>query len=214
MNDFVYGVKYKINIFRRYFYWNKAGVVFLHVPKAAGTSVNYSIYGKTLGHYSALEVRRVFPGLYSRCFSFSLVRNPWDRALSAYRFARIGKTESMGVYKPEQYKVPEFDSFERFVCDWLPQQDLLKCDFIFRPQNYFVCDTEKRLIVDHLGCVERLDETLAYLEHHIGYALDVKVVNASGQKGNSYRDAYVSNEMVDVISNIYKDDVSIFGYEF
>ena len=40
------------------------------------------------------------------------------------------------------------------------------------------------------------------------------MVNASGQKGNSYRDAYVSNEMVDVISNIYKDDVSIFGYEF
>tara|TARA_E500000305_G_scaffold109017_1_gene112927 strand:- start:4911 stop:5555 length:645 start_codon:yes stop_codon:yes gene_type:complete len=209
-----YKLKYKLNLFRRYPYWDNAGVIFLHVPKAAGTSVNRALYGKTLGHYSALEVQRAFPNLFRRCFSFSLVRNPWDRALSAYRFAKLGATKSMGVYQPEQYHIPQFDTFERFVCEWLPSRNLTNSDFIFRPQYSFVCDRKKRIIVDHLGYVERLRETVSFVERRLGRELDIKVENATNAGSGVYQDAYFSDEMVEIVRSVYADDVSMFGYEF
>lgn len=186
----------------------------MHVPKAAGTSVNTALYGRTLGHYSISQIKSAFPKLIDDCFTFSLVRNPWDRALSAYRFASVGRTESMGVYRPEQYHVPEFDSFERFVRDWLPGRDLVRSDFIFRPQYLFVCDNHKRIVVNHVGYVERLGETVSFLEHRLGRTLDVKTVNATSSGDKSYREAYVNSEMVDIVRSVYADDIALFGYDF
>lgn len=207
-------LKFHINIFRRYRFWSGSGCIYIHVPKAAGTSVNNALYGKTLGHYSARQIQSRFPSLFSECFTFSLVRNPWDRALSAYRFARVGRTESMGVRKPEQYQVPEFSSFERFVCDWLPSRDLSKCDFIFQPQHLFVCDENMKVMVDHLGYVERLAETICFVETRLGRTIDVKMANSTASRDANYRDAYVSNEMIEMVRSVYKDDIDLFGYEF
>ena len=134
--------------------------------------------------------------------------------LSAYRFACIGRTDSMGVRKPEQYQIPEFSSFERFVCDWLPSRDLSKIDFIFQPQYSFVCDQKLKVMVDHLGCVERLAETVSFVETRLGRALDVKMANSTASRDTNYRDAYISNEMIETVRSVYKDDIDIFGYKF
>jgi hypothetical protein len=184
------------------------------VPKAAGTSVNHGLYGRTLGHYTSQQIQSRFPSLFLSSFTFSLVRNPWDRALSAYRFARIGRTESMGVNQPQQYEIPEFSSFERFVCDWLPSKDLSNCDFIFKPQYLFVCDQNMKVMVDHLGYVERLTETVCFLQDRLGRAIDVKMANATSAGMGSYRDAYTSNEMIEIVRSVYRDDIDLFGYEF
>lgn len=207
-------IKFNLNIFRRYRYWHNAGYVFIHVPKAAGTSINNALYGRTLGHYSARQIQSRFPALFLSSFTFSLVRNPWDRALSAYRFARIGRTESMGVNQPQQYEIPEFSSFERFVCDWLPSKDLSNCDFIFKPQYLFVCDQNMKVMVDHLGYVERLTETVCFLQDRLGRAIDVKMANATSAGMGSYRDAYTSKEMIEIVRSVYRDDIDLFGYEF
>ena len=207
-------LKFHINLYRRYRFWRASGCVFIHVPKAAGTSVNRALYGRTLGHYSIGQINAAFPQLVECCFTFSLVRNPWDRVLSAYRFACAGRTESMGVYKPEQYQIPEFMSFERFVCDWLASKDLSKCDFIFRPQYLFVCDHNMRVMLDHLGYMERLSETVCFLEERLNRSIDVKMLNATSDVKKSYRDAYTSNDMVEIVRSVYQDDISLFGYEF
>jgi glycosyltransferase involved in cell wall biosynthesis len=70
--------------------------IFIHVPKVAGISINHAIYGITLGHYSVIEIPSKFPNLFSDSFTFALVRNAWDRLLSAYRFTKQGRTEIMG----------------------------------------------------------------------------------------------------------------------
>lgn len=152
-------IKKEINLYRRYPYWSGLGCIFVHVPKAAGTSINNALHGRTLGHYTASEIKRKFPRLYERSFTFSLVRNPWDRVLSAYRFARSGKTESMGVENPSQYQVPAFRSFESFVLEWLPNKSIDESDFIFQPQWPFVCDDGGKVIVDHLGRFENIATT-------------------------------------------------------
>ena len=207
-------IKYKLNLYRRYSHWSKLNCIFVHVPKAAGTSVNKALYGRTLGHYSAGEIQTKFPGLYERAFTFSLVRNPWDRVLSAYRFACVGRTDSMGIHKSNQYRIPEFGTFERFVCEWLPKQNVENLDFIFRPQWMFVCDRAGEVMVDHLGHLEAMDATAAVLTEKLGQKITIRNENSTGNPKKGYRGAYLRPEMVDVVQSIYGHDIGLFGYEF
>ena len=206
--------KWKLNLFRRRKYWAHSEVIFIHVPKAAGTSINRALYGRTLGHYSAVEIQSTFPALYEKSYTFSMVRNPWDRALSAYRFARMGNTETMGIHKPQQYKIAELETFEKFVMDWLPKQDLRKADFVFQPQYWFVCDKREDIIVDFLGKTENINSDLSKISKKINKEIVVRRENSTSSHGLDYRKAYKSSKMVDAVHSIYKKDVDKFGYEF
>ena len=207
-------LRYKINLYRRYPYWYRLNCIFIHIPKAAGTSINKALYGRTLGHYSGAEIKKKFPGLYKKAFTFSVTRNPWDRVLSAYRFARVGRTDSMGVRDPNQYRIPEFETFERFVCDWLPKQNIEELDFIFRPQSMFVCDGMGRVMVDHLGQVEAIGETVKILSERLGRKVVISNENSTGTLLKSYCASYNRPEMVEIVRSVYRQDVDFFGYEF
>lgn len=204
------------NLYRRYPYWNREGVIFVHVPKAAGTSINKALYGRTLGHYTASEIKARFPGLYSRSFVFSVVRNPWDRVLSAYRFAKVGRTESMGMSNPGQYRIPEFSSFERFLFDWLVYQDLNKVDFVFQPQIRFVCDpdSQEQIIVDYLGRMETLDTDIRAVAGKLKRSLSVPRSNVTQGGMSDFRSAYTSPEMIDLVGRIYFNDIDVLNYSF
>jgi hypothetical protein len=204
----------KLNLYRRYPSWSRSECIFIHVPKAAGTSVSMALYGRTLGHYSANEIQDKFPKLFQRSFVFSLVRNPWDRTLSAYRFAKVGRTESMGVHNPEQYKVPGFDSFESFVLDWLPRQKLATSDYIFREQRDFLVDSKGDICVDYVGRVEGIGESLEYVSKNLGRNIVAGHSNSTSDKKNNFRSQYVNSEMIDVVASIYGSDITMFDYRF
>jgi len=214
LNSLIANMKWTVNLFRRRKYWARSNCIFIHVPKAAGTSINRALYGRTLGHYSALEIKDTFPKLYERAFKFSVVRNPWDRLLSAYRFAKQGSTESMGVYMPEQYRRPEFDTFERFINDWLPFQDLTRIDFIFRPQHIFVCDTNGQVMLDFLGKTETIESDLLKVSAKVGRVITAGKVNSTSDVMSDYRLAYKNSRMVDLVYALYREDVDKFDYQF
>lgn len=206
-------VKHKINLFRRYTHWKRGGCIYIHIPKAAGTSLNKAIYGRTLGHYTADEIQSRFPKLFGKVFVFSFVRNPWDRVLSAYRFAKVGKTDSMGMYRPEQYQIPEFESFERFLFEWLAKQNVSKVDFVFQPQSKFVLGKEGKSIVDYIGKVESLDSDIRHVESVLGKSINVGRENMTSEK-TDYRSAYINDDMVELVRSLYREDVDTFGYTF
>lgn len=211
--DIPYKLKHKLNIYRRYIYWKKNKCVFIHVPKVAGTSINHAIYGKTLGHYSAIEIQSKFPKLFSDSFSFSLVRNPWDRLLSAYRFAKKGRTETMGMKNPKQYQIPEFDSFESFVLKWLAHKNVDELDFVFQTQSHFLVGVNGKPLPDYIGKLEDMDESISYIESRINRKLNIPHANKVEKKG-SYRDYYISQKMIDVVHEKYHSDINLFEYKF
>jgi hypothetical protein len=206
-------VKHKINLFRRYTHWYRSNCVYIHIPKAAGTSLNKAIYGRTLGHYTAYEIQSSFPTLFRKAFVFSFVRNPWDRILSAYRFAKVGKTDSMGMYRPEQYQIPEFENFERFLFEWLVKQDLNRADYVFQPQSKFVFGKDKELLVDYIGKVENLDANIKHVESVLGKTLNIGRENITSVQYD-YRRAYVNDDMIELVRSLYRDDTMHFGYDF
>jgi hypothetical protein len=202
-------LRHRANLYRRYRHWNREKCIFIHVPKAAGTSINRAIYGRTLGHYTISEITSTFPHLVEKCFVFSVVRNPYDRLVSAYNFAKRGHTAEMGVYKPKQYAIPEFASFELFVSEWLVHQDLMRADHIFRPQHVYLYHNGA-MSLDFLGSVESLDEDMAYVQARLSRGIDLKTTNAI-QRDAAYATLYPSH-IAEHVWELYKQDFDMLGY--
>lgn len=210
------GLQRALLVRRRAGYWRDAGIVFIHVPKAAGTSINEALYGRFIGHPHALDVKRWAPADVKSLPMFGVTRNPWDRLVSAWRFARrglgVGETYRAGMWKPEQYQVPEFQTFDRFVREWLATRDVTKLDGVFQPQWMFLCDGNGKLIVDHVGKLDDLSPTLDFVRQVRGQALEVRNANRSGEAVD-YRSFYTP-ELVEHVGQIYERDVRAFDYEF
>ena len=60
--------------------------IFFHVPKAAGTSLRRALYDSKSFHIPAIRYRIADAERFSNYFKFCIVRNPWDRLLSAFRY--------------------------------------------------------------------------------------------------------------------------------
>jgi hypothetical protein len=206
-------VRYRLNLYRRYFYWRKHGAIFVHVPKVAGTSVSHAVYGRALGHYPASFIESAFPKLFSTCFTFGFVRNPWARVLSAYKFAKAGSTGSMGMANPSRYQTQQFEDFETFIYEWLLPRDLLAEDFVFQPQSHFLLDGAGNVMVGHVGKLEDFQADIRVVEARLDRRLDVRHMNRTGSHSN-YRQEYVSKEMIDLVGKKYQEDVEAFGYDF
>ena len=95
--------------------------IFIHIPKTAGTSIEQFIKdndrnpiillgvrnGRSMHHFSALEIKSLFPDLFKKYYKFSFVRNPYDRLLSEYYWCKIpnvcykfGKTKKTFLVLP------------------------------------------------------------------------------------------------------------------
>jgi hypothetical protein len=193
-------------------FWQAANAIFIHVPKAAGTSISSALYGKNLGHTRALDIKRYAPGAFNSLFKFAYVRNPWDRLHASYHFVRQGGTSAVSVRGPERYQAPVFASFESFVHEWLSGQDLMQLDHVFMPQSAFVLDTAGTMLVDFLGRVENMDADANTISERIGYKMVVPVMNQV-KKDIPYRDAYDS-ALKNAVGDIYRDDIALLGYDF
>ncbi len=214
---------------------NTFGFIFIHVPKAAGTSVtnalsqftNYcdlEIGGTSFGeklqplyrnrfglykHIPAWELRGITGNKdWSKFFTFSIVRHPADRLLSIYNFLKQWE----GTPKELQSKLFEFDSFNAFVLSEVWQRRPGP-DNIFFPQSYWLTD-KTGLLVDYVGKLETLDESLTYIQEVIGIkkakSLQLSKLNQSkGEKDVTN----ISDRAKTLINEYYSEDFKIFGYE-
>lgn len=196
--------------------WREAGVIFIHVPKAAGTSIARAIYGRPLGHMKASTVALVCPTLFRELPTFAVVRNPWDRLVSAYHFAAQGGTGDAGMHRKSRYRGAEFRSFAVFLDEWFRRQRLAACDFVFQPQSLYVCRPSSgsaEIMVDFVGRVERMDEVSAFLAERLGARFAFSRSNAS-ERQRDYRTFYPEKWMQRLVAEKYPEDVALFGYDF
>jgi hypothetical protein len=195
--------------------FRRAGLIFVHVPKAAGISISLAVYGRTFPHRTAADLKASFPFLFPSLPSFAVVRDPWQRCASAWRFAVGGGGKgpfAIPILEAHRYRTPCFSSFERFVEEWLPDRDLAAEDHVFQPQCRFVADARGRLLVTTLGRVERLGELEAELSDRLGRKIVFPRLNASGEKID-YRSLYTPR-LVDIVGRAYAIDIELFGYSF
>lgn len=196
------------DIQRRCPHWQKAGVIFVHVPKAAGVSVSRALYGRPLGHFQATDIRRVCPDIFAKLHTFGVVRHPTQRLYSAYRFARTGGTTEMSIKHPAIYRTEVFSSFDRFVGEWLVKQDVTALDGVFRPQHHYLYD-ENQVIVDQVIPLEHIGNGMRILSARLGREIVLGHHNKSVEQPLDT----LSPETLAIIFELYKKDFEIFNYD-
>ena len=202
--------------------------VFLHIPKTRGTSIPHNLGRNALGagqvrrcgkHGSICDVREQLGDKADEYYSFSVVRNPWDRMVSWYsmidafttnppwdrRIRGGGPRNKLWLYVAENA-----NSFEEFVLkctDPPPECHRLMANHL----DYFV-DADGKMLVTRVARFENLNADMREIFAEIGLKrLDLPHRNKSKHRHYS---EYYNDETREVIAERFAKDIEYFGYQF
>lgn len=227
-------------------------ILFVHVPKTAGQSMEnalLSALGKSrksagadyllrknpdptkgpvrLAHLTAQDYTKygyLSADQFETAFSFSFVRDPWDRVVSFYKYSGLAALISFNV----------------FVLQYLPR--LVKQEYWFyRPQVDFLHDTDGNLLVDFVGRFEYLTRDWTKLNERCDLKLGalprdnttssprfwsrknlrwiwkypglLTHLNLSNKEYSDYRQ-YYNSELEKAVAELYRADIETFDYKF
>lgn len=193
----------------------KTRSVFIHIPKAAGTSIAMALYGsKAGGHMGVEDYAKIFsPRALESFFVFTFVRNPFGRLFSAYQFLKNGGMNSEDQVFSRDF-LPATLTFDDFVMEVLDQEEVQN-HIHFIPQNRFVCiDGQFADSLNFVGRYETLAEDFDRVCRQIRTDVRLPHKNKSDQQTQlTYGSAYTP-EMIDKVSQVYAADLDTFGYGF
>ena len=197
-------------------HFDKNQCIFIHIPKCAGISVEKSLFGDVSGgHITAGKFRRIFGETnFKRYYKFTFVRNPWDRLLSTYNFLNRGGINEMDK-KWADNNLVDVDNFEEFVFKKINPDAVLKWIHLI-PQYKFLVHEHGSLQVDFIGYFERLEEDYNRVRDALGIGATLLHLNQGNisVKSNKYYRRYYSQEMKEIVQNVYWEDIKFFGYNF
>jgi hypothetical protein len=186
--------------------------IFIHTPKCAGVSVAQALYGNLAGGHTTLnEYIRIFePKNILSYFKFSIVRNPWDRLVSAYFFLKGG---GWGTLDNELFtrELSGFKDFNDFVQRWLCKENAMISHQVFKPQNHFILDKYEIVELDYIGRFEDLENSFKAITKSL--KIESSLVFANQSKHNVYRD-YYNEKSKRIVSKVYEKDIDYLKYVF
>lgn len=209
----------------------ECGFWFVDIPRTSSTSICIELsrhYGAVFGkqnlldteyattqvfpdHVSALAMRnRLGHSLWNELFTFSIVRNPWDRTYSLFRYRRV-----KGSIPPDLL----FEDYLHRLADSHTTDDPL---FRFAGHRLgaadFLTDNKGNIIVDFVGKYENRAEFI----HEIRGRVAVPNLGELWLQGvreptpgsrPQYADAFTPATK-EIVGALYARDVDLFDYDF
>jgi len=175
-------------------------IIFIHVPKCAGNSIKKAVGG--FSGDSHLKASDIPQGLFDNFFTFSFVRNPWDRCLSAYFYLLKGGSQNRSDLIDKETYVNNYFDFNDFVQNGLLEAS--KNQQHFKKQCFYL-DRE----VDYIGYFERINQDFNMLSLMLN--LQGKLSRQNATKKLNYK-KYYNPSSLEIVREIYKDDIDQFGY--
>ena len=177
-------------------------MIFINIPKNASSSINEAMGLKTnykfAKNYDDLET----------LFSFAVVRNPYDRAVSTYNYLRQDNYWFHGSKKHPFYETAKNLTFPQFI-KWYEQNQLTfkRKALEMNEQYIYVTDNNNNIIVDFIARYENLNDDWKTICKRINKDIPLKHINKS--KRSNYED-YYDQETKDIVYNVYKKDFELF----
>ena len=140
-------------------------------------------------------------------FSFAFVRNPYDRAVSSWKFGGWGKRWSWNM---------SFKEFARCVTqlDLAPEGGEYPTSLIQHAclQYPYVHDLKTGESVDYIGRFENLQQDFDIISDTIGLNRR-KLPHVNKTKHKHYTE-YYDDETIDLITQAYHMDINMFNYKY
>ncbi len=193
-------------------------LVFVHVPRTGGTSIERAFGAEEYEgkHRTARELRDALgTSRWNRYFKFSVVRNPWARAVSYYRWRGQRGKEALGrsfdqwielVLRPDFTPDPGGDR--------RPQVALSDFRRAVGTQLDMVADADGTLLVDAIVRFERLQTEFDAICGRAGLEQrELPQVNQLSYDREDYRRFY-GPRSAHLVADHYRRDIDSFGYRF
>lgn len=195
--------------------------VFVHVPKNAGTSISLWLRENT----SCQNVKRkhdTYEAIKHRYgndlgFSFAVVRNPWDRVVSAFHYNK--KMYASGKYEHIEENIGKRkNGIVKKKYETILKQKLIieKNDFKLFVKSMMLSPVEKTQVqmcdeVDLILRYENLEEEFKQIQDFFGINKNLPIKNTSSH--NSYQ-SYYDDVTMQIVHDYYKEDIIKFGYSY
>ncbi|MBO6891891.1 MAG: sulfotransferase family 2 domain-containing protein [Roseibium sp.] len=217
------------------FGWVPKKRLFIHIPKNGGMAIREAAQldgtlvianrrrlksrkyadglknhmAKTGGNpgYEHARLRDVDLSVRKATRAFAIVRNPWSRTVSRFKFSL--QTRDHGTQKPA-FTPDAFETFleerhvwgneayfwHRAVSGWYPQQD-------------YVVDERGEIAVDLL----RQEHLSREIQTYLGFEGELNRRNVSKASSADYRDLYTPRT-IQIVADWYGVDIDRFGFDF
>lgn len=186
-----------------------AGPIFIHVPKAAGSSILATGVKSTPGHKPLSFYLRHRPKGVKMPVTFAVVRHPVDRYVSAFYFLRGGGINPHDALWAARHIPPEMDH-NAFAERLVERPDYLR-QLHLQPQTPMLTDGAGAIAVDRVLRIETLRaDWPAFAEAH-GLTPDLPEKN-TGAAHPGGGPPPTTERCIEILRRVYAEDFTRLGY--
>jgi len=197
----------------------KNRLIFIHIPKCGGTSLARSLgFNFSTYHTTIVEAKeRINPLLYKYFFKFAVIREPIDRFVSLYSYAKMPVSLYHDNINDNPNKKPHLDyallkdaSINDCV-DYLLEGKLkheVKWGLQWLPQTNWIEDKNGNILVDYLGCFNRLQEDFMYIKNKLKLKSNLSNLNKSERKKDIK--SMLTPKNISILEEYYAKDLITF----
>lgn len=190
---------------------HKHKCIFLHIPKSGGLSLNNALSKKIhvekefkTGHRRYEDYINHFGKNILTYYSFTFVRNPWDRLVSSFHYLKNGGIGNR--YDINAGKILKNYKFGSFVKDFTNK----KFPFIHFIEQMFFIDQPNQ--INFIGRFENLQQDFDTICGKIGIPQQ-QLPHTNKSKHKHYTE-YYDEDTRKIVAEKYERDIELFGYKF
>lgn len=179
-------------------------LIFVHVPKTGGASIT-EYFRAEREHFPASYYKANFEEKFKEYFVFACVRNPWARMVSAYFYQKAkGSTQESKEWF--NYRNQDFDSYIRNEHD-----KHLKNESNIKETIYWISEKGK-VIVDYICNLHTINKDFNIIKKIVNRKDDLIHINKSNH--GDYKNYYNDKKTLNLVSEIFKNDIEYFKFKF
>ena len=189
--------------------------IYIHIPKTGGSSIEFAFDQKTQEHETLEQTKEKIKNSYESYFSFSIVRNPFDRFVSTYFYLKEKEeapyVEGMSfddfVYMAKEWKANYSKSFVEFKKTRLSFEEYLKTLYLCPQTDWIV--REGSLAINRVIYFDNLNEGFKDVCKKLKIKKFLPHRNKTNHKNYLH---YYNKKTLSIIESVFEKDFIFFDH--